>query len=95
MEFCTIRDIPQQAFINAANGKSTHPLAQILTIHLYHNGHTDGFRLVVVLQSFVIPYDIRIDDILRTRFCQYELRHGTGKERSLRNFYPHPTISIP
>lgn len=42
MEFCTIRDIPQQTFINAANGKSTHPLPQILTVHLYHNGHTNA-----------------------------------------------------
>ena len=95
MEFCTIRDIPQQTFINAANGKSTHPLPQILTVHLYHNGHTNGFRLVVILQSLIIPYDIRIDNILRTRFCQHKFRHWTGKERSLRNFYPHPAISIP
>lgn len=69
MEFCTIRDIPQQTFINAANGKSTYPLPQILTVHLYHNGHTNGFRLVVILQSLIIPYDIRIDNILRTRFA--------------------------
>ena len=95
MKFSSIRDIPQQTFINAANRKSTNPLPQILIIHFYLNSHTYRFRLVIILQRFVIPDNIGIDRIFRPWFSQHKLRYGTGKERSFSNFNTHPAIRLP
>ena len=85
--------IPQQTLVDTPYRKSAYTLSQIFPIHLYRNGHTDGFRLVIVFQRFVVPNDIGINGIFRTRLIEHELRHRTWKEWCFRNIDPHTAIS--
>ena len=91
----SVGNVPQQALVDAAHGKRPHLLPHLLAVHLHGHRHAHGFRLHIVPQGFVVPDDVGIHGIFRSRPVEHELRNRAREERSARHFDTHPRIGLP